>query len=98
MIDVKYHVVKSANFRKGYKLAKRQGKDLSLLAWGIEQLARDIPLPANWKDHQLKGSLNRFRECHIGGAGDWLLIYEKRKSDMILYLFGTGNHADLLGL
>ena len=71
---------------------------MSLLRWGIEQLARDIPLPAYWKDHQLKGSMKRFRECHIGGAGDWLLVYEKRQTDMILYLFGTEIHKDLLGL
>ena len=98
MINVKYMVVKSSKFRKGYKLAKKQCKDLSLLAWGIEQLSLDIPLPSNWNDHQLKGNLNRYRECHIGGAGDWLLIYEKRESDMILYLFGTGTHSDLLGI
>ena len=96
MIDSKYHVVKSSNFKKGYKLAKKQGKDLSLLAWGIDQLALDIPLPSNWKDHQLKGSMKQYRECHIGGSGDWLLVYEKRKSDMILYLFNTGSHADVL--
>ena len=98
MIEAKYHVVRGANFKKGYKLAKKQGKDLPLLAWAIEQLAKDIPLPSNWKDHQLKNNMKRFRECHIGGLGDWLLVYEKRETDMILYLIGTGTHTDLLGL
>jgi len=98
MTDSKYFVVRSAKFRKGYKLAKQQGKDLSLLAWAIDQLAQDNPLPLSWKDHQLKGKLKRFRECHIGGSSDWLLVYEKRKTDMILYLLGTGTHADLLRL
>ena len=46
----------------------------------------------------LKGNMKRFRECHIGGSGDWLLVYEKRDTDMILYLLGTGTHTDLLGL
>jgi len=92
----KYLVLKSASFKKGYKLAKKQGRDLSLLAWCIDQLAQDIPLPENWKDHQLKGNFKNYRECHIGGAGDWLLMYEKRQTSMILYLFGTGSHADLL--
>ena len=96
--DAKYGVVKSANFKKGYKLAKKQGKNLAVLAWAIDQLAQDIPLPPNWKDHQLKGNFKRFRECHIGGSGDWLLMYEKRDTDMILYLVGTGTHTDLLGL
>ena len=98
MIETKYYVVRTVNFKKAYKLAKKQGKDLSLLAWAIDQLACDIPLPSNWKDHQLRNNMRRFRECHIGGSGDWLLIYEKRETDMILYLLGTGTHADLLGL
>lgn len=42
--------------------------------------------------------MKRFRECHIGGSGDWLLVYEKRETDMIFYLLGTGTHTDLLGL
>ena len=96
--EPKYIVIKTTRFKRGYKLAKKQGKDLSLLAWGIDQLAQDTPLPINWKDHQLKGNMKRFRECHIGGAGDWLIVYEKRETDMILYLVGTGTHTELLGL
>ena len=98
MNEPKYIIVKSSNFKKNYKLAQKQGKNLSLLAWGINQLAQDIPLPSNWRDHQLKGNKKRFRECHIGGAGDWLLVYEKKKTAMILYLLGTGSHTDLLDL
>jgi len=94
----KYKPFESAQFKKGLRLAKKQGLDLSMLRWGIVQLAQDIPLPADWKDHQLKGNMKRFRECHIGGADDWLLVYEKRETDMILYLVGTGTHNEVLGL
>ena len=94
----KYKPFESAQFKKGRKLATKRGLNMQLLRWGIEQLAQDIPLPVNWKDHQLKGNMKRYRECHIGGAGDWLLVYEKRETDMILYLFRTGTHTDLLGL
>jgi mRNA interferase YafQ len=93
-----YTVTPSSNYKRTRKLARRRGLDMDLLDWAIDQLASDIPLPANWKDHQLKGNLKRFRECHIGGAGDWLLMYEKRDKDMILYLVGTGTHVELLGL
>ena len=31
MIEAKYIVVKSAKFKKGYKLAQKQGNDLSVL-------------------------------------------------------------------
>ena len=94
----KYKPFESTQFKKGRKLAAKQGLDMPLLKWGIDQLAQDIPLPSNWKDHKLKGDLKNFRECHIGGSGDWLLVYEKRETDLILYLLGTGSHADLLGL
>ena len=95
--DYVYSVFPSSNYKQTRKLAKKQGLDMDLLDWGIDQLAKDIPLPQNWKDHQLKGNMIRFRECHIGGSGDWLLVYEKRETDMILYLLGTGTHTDLLG-
>jgi mRNA interferase YafQ len=94
----KYHPIESKQFKHGRRLAEKQGLDLSLLKWGIEQLAQDIPLPSNWKDHQLKGNFKLYRECHIGGAGDWLLMYEKRETEMIRFLLGTGSHTDLFGL
>jgi len=94
----KYKPFESMQFKKGRKLAAKQGLDMSLSKWGIEQLAQDIPLPANWRDHQLKGNMKKLRECHIGGSGHWLLLYEKRKTEMILYLIGTGSHVELLGL
>ena len=96
--DSMYSIFPSAKYKRTRKLAKKQGLDMDLLDWAIDQLAQDIPLPANWRDHQLKGKLNDLRECHIGGTGDWLLLYEKRQTDMILYLVSTGSHADLLGL
>ena len=92
-----YIVLPSARYKSTRKLAEKRGLDMDVLDWGIDQLTRDIPLPSSWKDHQLKGNLKRFRECHIGGSGDWLLVYEKRETDMILYLYGTGSHSDLLG-
>ena len=94
-MKIVYTVVPSSKYKRTRKLSKKRGLDMALLDWGIDQLAHDTPLPLNWKDHQLKGDLKRFRECHIGGEGDWLLVYEKMDTDMILYLFGTGSHADL---
>ena len=91
-----YLPIPSANYKRSRKLAEKQGLDMDLLDWCIEQLALDNHLPTNWKDHQLKGNLKRFRECHIGGSSNWLLIYEKQEKDMILYLLGTGSHSDLL--
>ncbi|MDR1299490.1 MAG: type II toxin-antitoxin system YafQ family toxin [Oscillospiraceae bacterium] len=93
-----YTVFPTAKYKRTRKLAERRGLDMDLLDWAIGQLSNDISLPANWKDHPLKGNLKQFRECHIGGSGDWLLVYEKRETDMILYLLGTGSHTDLFGV
>jgi len=98
MKNEKYTPIESSQFKKGRKRARKQGLNMAMLRWGIEQLLQDNPLPANWKDHQLKGNFRRYRECHIGGAGDWLLVYEKREKELILYLVGTGTHTELLGL
>ncbi|MDR0220396.1 MAG: type II toxin-antitoxin system YafQ family toxin [Lachnospiraceae bacterium] len=93
----KYTPIESKQFKRGRKLAKKRGLDMSLLKWGVSQLSQDLPLPSNWKDHQLKGNLNHLRECHIGGSADWLLIYEKQETEMILYLADTGTHTELFG-
>ena len=53
----KYELIESRQFKKGRKHAKKRGLDMAKLRWGVEQLACDIPLPSNWKDHQLKGNL-----------------------------------------
>ena len=95
MMTEKYRPIESKQFKKGRRLAVKRGLDMSLLKWAVGQLAQDIPLPANWKDHQLKGKLKHLRECHIDGSADWLLVYEKRETEMILYLIGTGKHKDL---
>ena len=37
----------------------------------------DIKLEPKYKDHQLKGELKEYRECHI--EPDWLLVYMKKE-------------------
>ena len=66
----KYSPIESTQLMKGRKLAGKRGLDMWMLKWGITQLAQDIPLPGNWKDHQLKGNMKRFREWHIKNGSD----------------------------
>ena len=70
-----YMPVPSANYKRTRRRAQKQGLDMDLLDWCIEQLAKEIPLPLTWKDHQLKGKMKHLRECHIGGSGGWLYIF-----------------------
>jgi mRNA interferase YafQ len=73
----------------------RRGYDMTALDKTIRLLASGQPLPAHYKDHQLKGDFKENRECHIGGAGDWLLTYRKHNGRLVLLLIDTGTHSDL---
>jgi len=53
----------------------------------------DMPLPSKYKDHDLKGKYAAYRECHV--RPDWLLIYKKDKTDLILVLVRTGTHSHI---
>ena len=55
----KYAVIWTRQFKKDYKAAKRQGKDITLLLDVIEMLANDIPLPPRHEDHALAGQWER---------------------------------------
>lgn len=59
-------------------------------------MAHGEVLPAKNKDHQLSGSWQGFRECHI--EPDWLLIYRLDNSELILFATSTGSHSDLFDM
>ena len=56
-------------------------------------LINNKTLPPEYKDHQLKGELSKFREFHIGG--DLLVIYTIEND--VLYLLRLGTHSELFG-
>jgi len=93
MSDYKYKIVETSIFKKTRRLAKKRGFDLSLLREPVTLLAKGESLPPKYRDHQLKGRLSAFRECHI--KGDWLLIYRIIEDKLILSLHSTGTHSDL---
>lgn len=78
-------------FKKDFEKLKKQGKDLKKLKSVLLILQSKDILPLKNKDHQLKGKLKEFRECHI--EPDWLLMYKVEKD--ILILARTGSHAEL---
>ena len=55
-----------------------------------------MPLEEKYKDHELKGKYQGFRECHI--QPDWLLIYLIEEGILTLTLVDTGTHADLFNM
>jgi mRNA interferase YafQ len=86
-------IVWTGQFKKDYKRAKKQNKDIDKLRLVIESLAQRKPLPAKYRDHKLTGYSKEHRDCHI--ESDWLLIYCFDSDDLILER--TGSHSDLFG-
>ena len=82
--------------KRDLKLIKKRGKDLNKLETVLDILLLGENLPDKYKDHQLKGEMKDFRECHV--EPDWLLIYRKEDTELILYATATGSHADLFGM
>ena len=89
MLTIKYHTM----FKKDFKRIKKRGYDISRLEKIVELLANEVPLPEQFKDHNLSVNYNGFRECHI--APDWLLIYQVNNNELVLVLSRTGSHSDL---
>lgn len=92
---MKYDIVLTSVFKKELKIIKKRNKDITKLTKVVNALTNDEQLEEKYKDHQLTNS-SRFkncRECHI--EPDWLLVYKKNETELILFLIETGSHSDL---
>ncbi|MEA3523282.1 MAG: type II toxin-antitoxin system YafQ family toxin [Campylobacterota bacterium] len=88
---MKYHLFKTNSFKRSYK--KQRLTDEEDLAYIdiVYNLLSDVKLEDKYKDHQLKGSMKDFRECHI--KPDLLLVYIIE--DNTLKLVDIGSHSEL---
>ena len=94
IFDAKREVRLTSGFKRDYKKAKSQGKDIDLLLKIVEMLANDKPLPEKHRDHALGGNWKGYRECHI--TPDWLLVYRKTDANhLVLLLARVASHSDL---
>ena len=93
---MKYEIRFTGQFKKDLKRAKKQGKDTDELFAVIDKLSNGEVLEEKYRDHELKGKYQGFRECHI--QPDWLLIYLKENDVLTLTLVDTGSHADLFNM
>lgn len=92
---MKYDIILTNTFKKELKLIKKRNKNLDKLTKIVNALANDEKLDDKYRDHQLNDNI-RFkncRECHI--EPDWLLVYKKNNTELILFLIETGTHSDL---
>ena len=89
----RYTVKLTGKFRKDYKLAMKQKRNIELLDKVITALAKGEELDEKYKDHDLKGDWKGYRECHI--LPDWLLIYRYDEDVLVLVLARLGSHSEL---
>lgn len=89
MLKIKYHT----SFKKDYRKALKRGIDVNEVNKVINMLANEVALPAQYKDHALKGNYIGYRECHV--QNDWLLVYKIEKNILTLTLAYMGTHSDL---
>lgn len=88
-----YDVVITNKCKKDIKKAKQQGKNLNLLFEVVDLLSEGKTLEPKYKDHKLSGKYIGKRECHI--EPDFILIYEIRIKEIVLYLARVGTHSEL---
>ncbi|MCD8120486.1 MAG: type II toxin-antitoxin system YafQ family toxin [Lachnospiraceae bacterium] len=88
-----YNLKFTAAYKKGYKLMKKRGMDISLLDEVVNTLRQGKKLDEKYHDHGLSGNFEGFRECHI--KPDWLLVYLIDNDILILTLVDTGSHSDI---
>jgi len=83
---------RSNQFKRDVKRLVKVGKDIEKLLKIIGILIDEKQiLPAEYKDHPLKGEYKNKRDCHI--ESDWILIYAITNNELVLYR--TGSHSEL---
>ncbi|MFY4689647.1 type II toxin-antitoxin system YafQ family toxin [Campylobacter jejuni] len=83
----KYKIYYHKDFIKAYK--KISNEERKITDKVIIKLSNDEIL----KDHQLKGALKDFRECHV--KSNLLLIYQKHDEELELNVLKLGSHSKL---
>ena len=89
MLDI--HQV--SEFRRDVKRLIRSGKDVSKLETIVTLLVKEKVLPAQYKNHPLKGAYKSYFDCHI--EPDWIMIYKIDRINSRLILVRTGSHSQI---
>lgn len=86
-----YRIILSNHFKKdAKKLSKKQIDKTKAV---IQMIADGEVLPAKYSDHQLKGELKEYRDCHV--EPDLVLIYKLEDEILTLTAFRVGSHSYL---
>lgn len=83
---------RTSEFKKSWERYNRAGRhDMHEVREVMTLLWLGNALPKEYLDHELTGDWSGHRECHF--RGDFLLIYQVTKEDVIFIDLGT--HAEL---
>lgn len=84
-------LITEGGFDKDISKAVKRNKDMQKLWNIISLLIENNMLPPKNRNHKLHGKFTGYWECHI--EPDWLLIYKKSSTEIILSRMGS--HSDL---
>jgi len=84
----------SSRYKKDYKHFRNDPKKVAKLFEVLRMLENEIPIPAEYDPHMLKGDYRGHMECHI--EDDFLLIWFDPDTDEI-DLVRLGSHSELFG-
>ena len=88
-----YTIKSSAQFRRDYRRARKQGQDMGPLRAVIAVLAAGENLPEENRDRPLYGEMYGYRECRV--QADRRLVYRIDGDILTLTLIRTGTNAEL---
>jgi len=85
----------TSSFSKSWEKYNKTGEvDLSQVRDVCKYFVSREPLPAHYKDHELKGNKwKEHRELHLDG--DLLLVYKRYDDKNLVVLVELGTHAEL---
>ena len=84
----------SSQYKKDAKRYRNQPKKMGKVAEILRMLRDEIPIPAEYCPHMLKGDYKGCMECHV--EGDFLLIWIDESLNQIGVL-RLGSHSELFG-
>ncbi len=88
-----YTLKVTGEFKRSLKRCLKRGYDSNLITEVLNILKEKGELPKEYKPHRLRGQYEGLWECHI--APDWLLVWDKKETELLLILMRTGTHSDI---
>ena len=88
---MRFGLARTKRFKKSFKKLRLKDNDEAIYIDVVSKLLNGIALDEKYKDHSLKGDLERYKECHL--KPDLLLIYRTHGDEV--QLIDIGSHSEL---